>query len=66
MMIEPTETESLDTLDNFIQIMGLIYQEAHNSPDTLTSAPHNTNISRVDETMAARHPKLRWIPKTEL
>lgn len=62
MMIEPTETEGLDTLDSFIKIMIQIYQEAVNSPETLTAAPHKTYISRVDETLAARNPKLRWMP----
>jgi glycine dehydrogenase subunit 2 len=62
MMIEPTETEGLDTLNQFIEILILIYQEAVNSPDILTSAPHNTVITRVDEALAARCPKLRWLP----
>jgi Glycine cleavage system protein P (pyridoxal-binding), C-terminal domain len=65
MMIEPTETESLETLDNFIEIMNQIYQEALNCPEQLNTAPHDTYISRVDETLAARNPKLRWRPNTE-
>ena len=62
LMIEPTETESLNTLDDFIEMMIQIYQEAFDSPETLTTAPHRAYISRVDETLAARNPKLRWIP----
>lgn len=65
MMIEPTETEGLDTLDRFIEILVQIYSEAINSPETLTSAPHNTYITRVDETLAARSPKLRWLPDSK-
>jgi glycine dehydrogenase subunit 2 len=65
LMIEPTETEGLYTLDNFIEMMAQIYQEAMNSPEMLTSAPHYTSIGRVDETQAARIPKLRWWPVKE-
>ncbi|HBF37608.1 MAG TPA: aminomethyl-transferring glycine dehydrogenase subunit GcvPB, partial [Firmicutes bacterium] len=62
LMIEPTETEGLDTLDHFIDIMVQIYHEALDSPETLIAAPHCAYISRVDETLAARNPVLRWIP----
>ncbi len=62
LMIEPTETESLDTLNHFIEIMAQIYYEAIHSPETLTTAPNHTSISKVDETLAARNPKLRWNP----
>ncbi|HBE79112.1 MAG TPA: aminomethyl-transferring glycine dehydrogenase subunit GcvPB [Firmicutes bacterium] len=65
MMFEPTETEGLDTLNDFIEIMHQIYQEAVDSPAELTSAPHRTPITRVDETLAARNPKLRWKPANE-
>ncbi len=60
LMIEPTETESLETLDHFIEIMVDIYHEAIDSPEIVTMAPHCTLISKVDETLAARNPKLRW------
>ncbi len=60
LMIEPTETESLETLDRFIEIMVDIYHEAIESPEIITMAPHRTSISKVDETLAARNPKLRW------
>jgi glycine dehydrogenase subunit 2 len=62
IMIEPTETEARITLDNFAAIMIQIYREALKSPEILLTAPHNTPVSRVDETGAARSPKLRWSP----
>ncbi|MFQ5428229.1 MAG: aminomethyl-transferring glycine dehydrogenase subunit GcvPB [Thermodesulfobacteriota bacterium] len=60
MMIEPTETESLETLDNFIETMKAIAHEAVASPELIKGAPHNTIVGRVDEAMAARNPYLRW------
>jgi glycine dehydrogenase subunit 2 len=63
LMIEPTETESLETLDYFIDIMAQIYHEAIHSPESLMTAPHHTFISKVDETLAARNPILRWNSK---
>ena len=60
LMIEPTETEGRDTLDQFIAVMLQIFAEAEQQPELLTGAPHDTPISRVDETRAARSPKLRW------
>ena len=59
-MIEPTETESLETLDAFIDVMRLIAREAAEDPESLRSAPHNTPIGRPDETTAARQPVLRY------
>ena len=59
IMIEPTETESLETLDAFIAVMRKIAEEAANDPELLHSAPHNTPIGRPDETKAARQPILR-------
>ena len=59
-MIEPTETEAKSTLDQFIEVMGRIAEEAKENPELLTSAPHNTPVKRVDEARAARHPVLRW------
>ena len=58
-MIEPTETESLETLDAFIAVMRKIAEEAANDPELLHSAPHNTPIGRPDETKAARQPILK-------
>jgi glycine dehydrogenase subunit 2 len=59
-MIEPTETESMETLDQFIAAMKAIAQEAHDDPDLLHSAPHITELTRLDEVAAAREPNLRW------
>ena len=60
IMIEPTETESLETLDAFIEVMRKIAAEAAEDPEMLHSAPHNTPIGRPDETTAARQPKLKF------
>jgi glycine dehydrogenase subunit 2 len=63
LMIEPTETESLETLDEFVAAMLRIADEAKTEPDTVRSAPHNTVVGRLDEVKAAREPVLRWEPK---
>ena len=60
MMIEPTETESKETLDYFIDAMIQIAEEAKNDPDKVLEAPHNTIIDRLDETTAARKPVLKF------
>ncbi len=60
LMIEPTETESKETLDEFIEVMHKIAAEAAQDPDILHSAPHNAPISRPDETAAARNPILKF------
>lgn len=60
MMIEPTETESKETLDYFIDSMIQIAEEAKNEPDTVLEAPHSTIIDRLDETTAARKPVLKF------
>lgn len=60
LMIEPTETESLETLEGFLAAMQEIAREAKEEPDTLRSAPHRTPLSRLDEVTAARRPNLRW------
>lgn len=60
IMIEPTETESKETLDAFIEVMRKIASEAVESADLLHSAPHNTPIGRPDETKAARQPVVRY------
>lgn len=62
MMIEPTETESKQTLDEFIEIMLKIDQETKDSPELVNSAPHKTPVGRLDEALAARKPNLRWTP----
>ena len=60
LMIEPTETESLQTLDAFIEVMKKIAKEASEDPELLHTAPHNTPIGRPDETTAARQPILKY------
>jgi glycine dehydrogenase subunit 2 len=60
LMIEPTETESKETLDAFIETLVRIDAEADADETFLRSAPYNTPISRVDEARAARKPILRW------
>ena len=59
IMIEPTETESKETLDSFIEVMRKIAAEAAEDPQILHGAPHNTPIGRPDETAAARQPILK-------
>jgi glycine dehydrogenase subunit 2 len=63
LMIEPTETESKETLDQFIAAMKKIAEEAEREPELVRSAPHKTKISRLDEVKAARQPNLRWKAK---
>ncbi|GAB1476402.1 aminomethyl-transferring glycine dehydrogenase subunit GcvPB [Bacillota bacterium] len=60
MMIEPTETESRETLDEFIDALILIAKEAEEDPEMLKTAPHNTPVRRIDEALAARNPVLKW------
>lgn len=60
MMIEPTETESKETLDQFIRAMKAIAQEAEENPDIVVNAPQNTAVRRLDETGAARKPVVKW------
>jgi glycine dehydrogenase subunit 2 len=61
-MIEPTETESLETLDAFIEAMRAIAAEAESDPAKVQAAPTTTPRARLDETRAARQPVLRWQP----
>jgi glycine dehydrogenase subunit 2 len=65
LMIEPTESESKESLDLFIEAMKDIAEEVEQHPEIVAEAPHNTRISRLDETMAARKPILRWKPQSE-
>ena len=65
IMIEPTETESKETLDSFIDAMIQIAKEAEENPEIVQEAPHTTVISRLDETLAARHPILRYKKEQE-
>jgi glycine dehydrogenase subunit 2 len=66
LMIEPTETESKQTMDAFCDVMLKIAEEAHTNPDLLTSAPHNTPVGRLDEVKAAKDLVLCcWMPENE-
>jgi len=65
MMIEPTESESKEELDLFVEAMQSIAQEVEEDAELVRSAPHSTRVSRLDETAAARNPILRWKPTTE-
>jgi glycine dehydrogenase subunit 2 len=60
IMVEPTETESIETLDKFIEVMKRIAEEAKTNPELLKNAPATTKTARVDETRAAREPVLKW------
>ncbi len=61
IMIEPTETESKETLDNFADIMIKIKEECENEPETVKAAPFTTPVSRLDGVLAARKPVLRYV-----
>ena len=63
LMIEPTETESKETLDDFIVTMKKIAELAETKPEVFHGAPHMPVVSRPDEITAARNPKLRWKPE---
>lgn len=63
MMFEPTETESKETMDDFIETMIHIAKEAEETPETVQEAPHTTVVGRLDETTAARKPILRYQKK---
>jgi glycine dehydrogenase subunit 2 len=62
MMIEPTESESREELDMFIEAMKSIAAEAESNPELVKTAPHSTRVGRLDEVAAARKPILRWKP----
>jgi glycine dehydrogenase subunit 2 len=65
LMIEPTESESKEELDIFIDAMQKIAQEAEQEPDLIRNAPYHTRVSRLDEVAAARKPILRWKPQSK-
>jgi glycine dehydrogenase subunit 2 len=65
LMIEPTESESLEELDLFIAAMRSIAREVEETPEIVKTAPHSTRVSRLDEVQAARKPILRWRPETQ-
>lgn len=60
IMVEPTESESKERLDNFVKVMLKIAEEIKQNPDMVNSAPHNAPIKKVDETLAARKPDLNY------
>ena len=60
MMVEPTETESKKEMDIFIQAVSEIFKTMEKNPEEITSAPHNTFVREIDETLAARKPILTW------
>lgn len=62
LMIEPTETETPETLDGFADALVRIAQEAREDPELVKTAPHSTPVRRLDEARAARKPMLRWEP----
>ena len=64
MMIEPTESESREELDLFIDAMRSIAREVEENPGLVKTAPHSTRVSRLDEVQAARKPILRWKPSS--
>lgn len=60
IMIEPTESETKQVLDEFVEAMLKIAETAKTNPEKLISAPHTTPVKRLDETLAARHPDLKY------
>jgi glycine dehydrogenase subunit 2 len=62
LLIEPTETESKQTLDAFVDAMREILDEAHRDPQLLKTAPHTTPVRRLDDVKAARELDLAWRP----
>ena len=61
IMIEPTESETKERMDQFVDVMVKIAKEAKVNPEKILSAPHTTPVKRVDETLAARHPDLKFM-----
>jgi glycine dehydrogenase subunit 2 len=62
LMIEPTESESRETLDGFVEVMARILVEIEQEPERLHEAPTRTPVRRIDEVLAAKQPVLRWLP----
>jgi glycine dehydrogenase len=63
LMVEPTETETKQTIDAFCDSLVAILAEARENPELLKTAPHLTRLGRLDEARAARKPRLRWSPQ---
>ena len=62
LMIEPTESETRETIDDFVTALKQINAEIDEDPDLVKNAPHTTPVARLDEAQAARRPNLRWQP----
>ena len=62
LMIEPTETETRETLDAFVEAMRTVHAEAQADPERVKTAPHNLPVRRLDELAAARRPDVAWGP----
>jgi glycine dehydrogenase subunit 2 len=62
MMVEPTESESKETIEAFVVALESIVAEARSNPELVRGAPHLTRLGRLDEARAARKPRLRWTP----
>jgi glycine dehydrogenase subunit 2 len=60
LMVEPTETETKQTIDSFVEAVKAIVKEAEETPELVKGAPHLTRLGRLDEARAARKPRLRW------
>ena len=60
LMIEPTETESKERLDEFVEVMRKIANEVETDVELVNTAPHSTKVKKIDETLAARKPDLRY------
>ena len=60
LMLEPTETEGPEVLDQAAEVLRMLYQRAYDDPEAMHDAPHHMPIGRPDEVKAARHPILRW------
>ncbi len=65
LMVEPTESESREDLDRFIEVMIKIKEECYENPQLVKEAPHNTGVRRLDEVKAARNPVLTWRERSE-
>ena len=63
LMIEPTESETRETIDDFVAALKQINAEIDDDPDLVRNAPHTTPVARLDEARAARRPNLRWTPE---
>jgi glycine dehydrogenase subunit 2 len=62
LMIEPTETETKERLDDFAEVVRAILEEAKEDPEVARTAPHTTPVRRLDEAGAAKRPVVRWRP----